>query len=76
MKPLQSPLVAGSYMTPRTMKLYAFGETSSIELERLPQLWGNKSNMPLGGQAQLLNFNKDHHHPPPVPTQFSKGSLK
>jgi hypothetical protein len=79
MKPLQSPLVAGSYMTPRTMKLYAFGETSSSELERLPQLWGNKNTQ--SSQGQILNFSNggNHHHAPPVPvpTQFSKaGSLK
>jgi hypothetical protein len=54
MRNLKSPLVPSSFMTPRTIQLYAFGETASGELDKLPKLWGN--NPAMGDKAQLLNF--------------------
>jgi hypothetical protein len=33
MRAMKSPLVASTYLTPRTMTLYAFGESPSVQLE-------------------------------------------
>jgi hypothetical protein len=69
-------------MTPRTVALYAFGESASGELDKLPKLWGGNGNM--GQPGQILNFQRggapahaphdDHSHnkhvPPPVPGGF------
>ena len=40
MKPLKSPLIPSNFMTPRTVSLYAFGETATCALDKLPDLWG------------------------------------
>lgn len=41
-KPLQSPLVSSSLMTPRTFKLYAFGETPSGKLDEVSNVWNSQ----------------------------------
>lgn len=44
MRNLKSPLIPSNFMTPKTVALYAFGETATSELDRLPKLWGNNNN--------------------------------
>jgi hypothetical protein len=31
-------------MTPKTRALYAFGESASGDLEKLPEIWNNRNN--------------------------------
>lgn len=38
---LKSPLMPIIQMTPKTKALYAFGESASGDLEKLPDLWNN-----------------------------------
>jgi hypothetical protein len=45
MRNLKSPLIPQSFMTPRTVALYAFGESASGELDKLPKIWGGNGNM-------------------------------
>ena len=52
--------------------MYAFGESASGELDKLPKLWA--TNPAVGDKAQLLNFQRDHKTQPPVPNSF--GDMK
>jgi len=43
MSNLKSPLLPSQYMTPRTVALYAFGESATSKLDDLPKLWGGNT---------------------------------
>ncbi len=54
MRPFRSPMMSSSYMTPRTMKLYAFGESASRDLE-VANLFLSSQNS--SHNRQILDFN-------------------
>lgn len=59
-------------MTPRTFKLYAFGETPSGKLDELPNIWGK--NQQINQTPQLINFSKNPSDQKTLPGSFGKGN--
>mmetsp|Transcript_559 Transcript_559/g.609 ORF Transcript_559/g.609 Transcript_559/m.609 type:complete len:88 (-) Transcript_559:188-451(-) len=54
-------------MTPRTCFLYAFGETPSNKLDKLPELLKETQS-----NSNLINFAEERRSRPLVPSQFKK----